>query len=154
MASGKVNPVRYWLTDAPHTVRTRHMATSYKNLWQEANEEIDRLQARLYDLRRLNDELAVALTSSRAVLATTPQIVDLAGIARHMRVDRLTPQQWKQRKYLPPVDFPEIKEPLWLVSSIIDKFVNAPMSDRFVAGNPPKRIWYDDLTETALSPTA
>lgn len=95
-------------------------APNYKHLWQEANAELER----------------------------TRQIVDLAGIARHMRVARYTPQQWKQRGHLPPVDFPEISEPLWYASTIIKHFVE-----------PTERIWWDnpdeaDIQDEELSPAA
>jgi hypothetical protein len=92
------------------------MATSYKQLWQEAQQEIEQLRQ----------------------LAGVPgvQIVDLAGIARHMHVERFTPQQWQQRDLLPPVDFPEIKGvPLWWVSTIKTKFVQ-----------PTGRLWCDHPT--------
>jgi hypothetical protein len=88
-------------------------APNYRKLWQEANAELER----------------------------TREIVDLAGIARHMRVARYTPQQWKQRGHLPPVDFPEIAEPLWYVSTIKKGFVE-----------PSGRIWWDNPDE--LSPAA
>lgn len=88
------------------------MSTNWKKLYQEAIAEKERLEDEL-DRRRI--------------------VVDLAGIARHMRVERFTPQQWKQRGHLPPVDFPEIKEPLWYASTIIEHFVV-----------PSRRVWYDD----------
>jgi hypothetical protein len=69
--------------------------------------------------------------------------VDLAGIARHMHVERFTPQQWKQRDHLPPVDFPEIREPLWYASTIRERFVI-----------PTRRVWYDVPAEMDLSPAA
>jgi len=99
--------------------------TSYKALYQEATEEIDRLKD---ELRR------------------TSKIVDLAGIARHMRVERFTPQQWSQRGHLPPVDFPEIKEPLWYASTIRDQFAI-----------PTRRVWHVNPPadgEEDLSPEA
>lgn len=97
---------------------------SYKPLWQEAQAEVKRLQ----------DEVE-----------RTRKVIDLAGIARHMKVDRYTPQQWRQRDYLPPVDFPEIKEPLWYASTIRDKFAY-----------PTRRMWYDDPDEAeeGVSPDA
>jgi len=117
------------------------MAPSYKTLWQEASQEIDRLKARVQTLTRLNDELAFALNNARDPKGTA-QIVDLAGIARHMRAERFTPQQWKQRGHLPPVDFPEIREPLWYVSTLKEQFVI-----------PTRRVWYDVPPED-LSPAA
>lgn len=92
------------------------MATSYKRLWQEAQREID-------EYRKLVD------------LGST-QIVDLAGIAWHMHVERFTPQQWQQRELLPPVDFPEIKGvPLWYAATIKSKFAE-----------PTGRLWCDNPT--------
>lgn len=81
------------------------MATSYKRLYEEASAELERVR----------------------------EVVDLAGIARHMRVGRLTPQQWRQREHLnfPPVDFPDIKEPLWYASTIK------------AWAREKRRIWYD-----------
>lgn len=118
------------------------MTTSYKTLWQEADAEINRLKAEIQQLKTLNAGLSAAFTSSRAELASTPAIVDLAGIARHMKVERFTPQQWRQRELLPEVDFPEIAEPLWLVSTVKEKFVI-----------PTRRIWYD-TPNVELSPAA
>lgn len=99
--------------------------TSYKIMWQEAQEEIAQLRA------------AMALSPDEAIreLARTRQIVDLAGIARHMHVERFTPQQWRQREFLPPVDFPEIKEPLWYASSIQEQFAE-----------PTGRLWCPEPT--------
>jgi hypothetical protein len=108
------------------------MAISYKTLYQEAQQEI----------RTLNDEVA----RLRAVIAASPDenlrererirsVVDLAGIARHMHVERFTPQQWKQRDLLPPVDFPEIREPLWYASTIRDGFAA-----------PTRRLWCETPT--------
>lgn len=91
------------------------MSTNWKRLYEEAKAENERLSAELHR-RRL--------------------VVDLAGIARHMKVERFTPQQWKQRGHLPPVDFPEIKEPLWYASTIIEHFVK-----------PSRRVWYDNTDE-------
>lgn len=134
------------------------MAISYKEKWQEANREIERLQARIEKLRRERgdelltaridrlrqhgDELAAALMNSRDAGG---QIVDLAGIARHMRVDpRYTPQQWRQRGLLPPVDFPEIREPIWYAQTIKEKFAI-----------PTGRMWYDTpADDQELSPAA
>lgn len=89
------------------------MAISYKKLWQEVQQENERLL------------LLVGLPSVK--------IVDLAGIAAHMHVERFTPQQWQQRDLLPPVDFPEIKGvPLWFAETIKKKFVE-----------PTGRLWCD-----------
>lgn len=93
--------------------------TSYKTLYQEMRAQH---AAALLELERIG------------------QVVDLAGIARHMKVDRLTPQQWRQRGLLPPVDFPEIKEPLWYVSTIKEKFI---------ADSRVPRVWYDDPGDAA-----
>ena len=121
------------------------MAPSYKTLWQEAKQDNERLQTTIKNLRQLNDRLAAALAAGRNPQAEKlPTIVDLAGIARHMRVSRDTPQQWRQRNYLPPVDYPEIKEPLWLASTIRDKFAT-----------PSGRLWHDTPDdEGGLSPAA
>lgn len=126
------------------------MAISYKTQWQEATKETETLRAKVEEQRRQINKLAAALTSLRKSGTDTRQIVDLAGIARHMRVERFTPQQWKQRNHLPPVDFPEISEPLWYVSTLMDKFVI-----------PTGRIWYDhpgealpDAQDTSLYPAA
>lgn len=119
------------------------MATSYKTLYQEAKQEIERLNGKIDGLKHLNDELSAAIMNTRSEQKFTPQIVDLAGIARHMRVERFTPQQWKQRGHLPPVDYPEIKEPLWLVSTIKTHFIL-----------PTGRIWWDTPAEQELSPAA
>lgn len=100
------------------------MATSYKTKWQEATKVIERLE----------DELE-----------RTREVVDLAGIARHMRVERFTPQQWKQRGHLPPVDFPHIREPLWYVSTIKEQFINKGTA---------RRIWYDNPDEVEASTAA
>ncbi len=115
------------------------MAISYKAKWQEAVGEIEKLQARTERLRRRIDYLSAALMNQRE---PGGQIVDLAGIARHMRVDpRYTPPQWRQRGLLPAVDFPEIREPLWYADTIKNQFVI-----------PTGRIWYDNPTEGADSP--
>jgi hypothetical protein len=122
------------------------MATSYKTMWQEANQEVERLKSEIQQLRQSHraetEKLYSYIESHRSDLAQTRQIVDLAGIARHMRVERFTPQQWKQRDLLPPVDFPEIREPLWYASTIRDGFVV-----------PTGRVWYDH-PEQELSPAA
>ena len=126
------------------------MAPSYKTLWQEAQQEIgqreDRirsLEVKIRNLRRMIDQLAAALGGSRDGRGGD-RIVDLAGIARHLGVERYTPQQWRQRDLLPPVDFPEIREPLWYASTIREKFAE-----------PTGRIWYDQPpTAEELSPAA
>lgn len=115
--------------------------TSYKTMWQEA-------QAEAAQLKKEVDRLRALIMSSDddkvKELERTRQVVDLAGIARHMRVERFTPQQWKQRGHLPPVDFPDIKEPLWYASTIIDGFAR-----------PSRRVWYDTPgPEEELSPVA
>lgn len=79
--------------------------TRYKPLYEETLRELERVQG----------------------------IVDLKGIARHMKVNRLTPQQWRQRGLLPAVDFPEIDYPLWYVSTI-----------KAWAATSPHRVWYDE----------
>lgn len=128
---------------------------SYKTKWQEADKALTRIQGENDRLRdenatmkdeiiRLNGLLEADPEIQRARLARhNEQIVDLAGIARHMHVERNTPQQWKQRKLLPPVDFPDIAEPLWYVSTLLEQFVR-----------PTRRIWYDEPDRTALSPAA
>lgn len=116
---------------------------SYKTLWQEVRQENEQLKTELAQLkeelaqlrqqyRRETDKVFAYIQSNRNELARTRPIVDLAGIARHMRVARFTPQQWAQRGLLPPVDFPEIKEPLWYAATIREQFVI-----------PTERIWYD-----------
>jgi hypothetical protein len=115
------------------------MATSYKKMWQEASQEVERLRGVVY---RLTAAIEASPDHNLRELERTRQIVDLAGIARHMRVERFTPQQWKQRGHLPPVDFPEINEPLWYASTIRNAFVI-----------PTRRVWYD-APETELSPAA
>lgn len=114
--------------------------TSYKTMWQEATREAERLRDEVARLRAL---VAASPDENARELERTRQIVDLAGIARHMRVERFTPQQWKQRGHLPPVDFPEIAEPLWYVSTLKEKFVY-----------PTRRVWYDDVPAEELSPAA
>lgn len=113
---------------------------SYKTMWQEASQEIERLKA---EVSRLTDALFSSPDASLRELERTRQIVDLAGIARHMRVERFTPQQWQQRGHLPPVDFPEIRTPLWYASTIREHF-----ADR------TQRIWYDRPDDEGLSPAA
>jgi len=123
------------------------MSTSYKNLWQEAVEANNQLKAEIERLRREHrkemDRMYASITANRNETAQTRPIVDLAGIARHMKVARFTPQQWVQRDLLPPVDFPEIKEPLWYASTIRDKFAI-----------PTGRFWYDNPDDEELSPAA
>jgi hypothetical protein len=111
---------------------------SYKTMWQEATQEAERLKAEVNRLTALIDAGPDVILRE---LERTRLIVDLAGIARHMRVERYTPQQWRQRDYLPPVDFPDIKEPLWYVSTLKTHFVE-----------PTGRVWYDHAEE--LSPAA
>lgn len=131
------------------------MATSYKTKWQEADKQATRLQASNARLRQEAEMMKEEIVRLNALLDDTPEakharahrravsIVGLAGIAYHMRVARLTPQQWVQRNLLPPPDFPLVAgEPIWLVSTIIDQFVT-----------PTRRVWYDE-PESALSPAA
>lgn len=113
---------------------------SYKTMWQEACEQIERLRA---EVRRLQALIEASPDDNLRELERIRQVVDLAGIARHMHVERFTPQQWKQRGHLPPVDFPDIKEPLWYVSTIKKGFIE-----------PTRRVWYDDPGEEGLSPVA
>lgn len=94
------------------------MTTSYKQPYLEAMREIERLNA---EVARLTAEVE-----------RTSDVIDLAGIARRMKVERYTPQQWSQRGHLPPVDFPLITSvPLWYASTIRDKFAA-----------PTRRLWY------------
>lgn len=123
------------------------MTISYKPLWQEAEQKITDLRR---DINTLYEEINRLRASIQAnpderlrELERTRLIVDLAGIARHMRVERFTPQQWKQRDHLPPVDFPEIKEPLWYASTIRDQFAD-----------PTGRAWYYFPDAEELSPAA
>jgi hypothetical protein len=131
------------------------MAISYKTKWQEADQQLIKAWAENARLRGETAAMRGEIARLNALLEADPQvrhakaaaeavqIVGLAGIARHMRVARLTPQQWVQRKLLPPPDFPDIAgEPIWLVSTIKEKFVN-----------PTRRVWYDDPDEE-LSPAA
>jgi hypothetical protein len=46
------------------------------------------------------------------------ELLDLSAIAERCGVSKFTPQQWRQRDVLPPVDFPEVDVPLWRVSTI------------------------------------
>lgn len=105
------------------------MAPSYKRLYEEAQEELAALRTENTRLKHLVD---LGPDSALRELERSRQIVDLAGIARHLRVHRYTPQQWRQRGHLPPVDFPEIKEPLWYAATIREKFAV-----------PSRRVWYD-----------
>lgn len=114
--------------------------TSYKTLYEQARQEVAHLHG---ENMRLQAALAASPDENLRELERTRQIVDLAGIARHMRVERFTPQQWKQRDHLPPVDFPEIKEPLWYASTIKEQFVI-----------PTRRVWYDNVPAELLSPAA
>lgn len=113
--------------------------TSYKTLYEGAQQQVDELRA---EVARLQARIALGPDDLLRELERTRQIVDLAGIARHMRVERFTPQQWKQRGHLPPVDFAEIKEPLWYASTIRQHF-----ADR------TQRVWYDHPGRK-LSPAA
>lgn len=115
------------------------MAPSYKTMWAEAGREIERLKG---EVDRLRAALAASPDENLRELERTRIVVDLAGIARHMRVERYTPQQWKQRGHLPPVDFPEINEPLWYASTLKEKFVI-----------PTRRVWAD-FPAPELSPAA
>lgn len=117
--------------------------TSYKTLYEEARQEADRLWS---EVRRLRATIDFGDDDEKTKeLERRSHVVDLAGIARHMRVERFTPQQWKQRGHLPPVDFPEIKEPLWYASTIVEGFVI-----------PSRRLWYDfpELPNEGLSSAA
>jgi hypothetical protein len=106
------------------------MAPSYKTLWQEAHQKVAWLTE---EVDRLRAALNASPDENLRELERTRQVVDLAGIARHTHAQRLTPQQWKQRGHLPPVDFPEIAEPLWYASTIKEKFVI-----------PTRRLWFDN----------
>ncbi len=112
---------------------------SYKTMWQEAEREAQRLAG---EVERLTNALFASPDDNLRELERIRVIVDLAGIARHMRVERFTPQQWAQRGHLPPVDFPEIRTPLWYASTIRDQFTV-----------PTRRPWYEH-PETDLSPAA
>lgn len=107
--------------------------TSYKTLWQEEKKKTDAMSSEVQRLRAL---VEASPDENVRELERTREVVDLAGIAAHMHVQRYTPQQWRQRGLLPPVDFPEIAEPLWYASTIIEKFAI-----------PTRRVWYDDLEE-------
>lgn len=119
------------------------MATSYKTLYQQAKEAADRAQEELQELRRratvLRTEnvalplLAAGVSDAERLRAQRAlHIVDLGSIARHMQVGRNTPVQWRQRRLLPPVDFPDLAEPLWYATTIIEQFAN-----------PSGRTWTD-----------
>lgn len=48
-----------------------------------------------------------------------PDLVDIAGIAARLDVKRKTVDTWLyERSLLPPVDFPDLRHPLWLWSTI------------------------------------
>jgi len=110
------------------------MGTSYKSLYQEAQKEIEKLTN---EVRHLRSALDMSPDESLRELERTREIVDLAGIAAHMHVERFTPQQWRQRykDEFPPVDFPAIKEPLWYASTIRDGFAK-----------PTRRLWCETPT--------
>jgi len=114
--------------------------TSYKQMWQEASSEATALKQEVARLRAL---IAFSPDETLREVERIRTVVDLAGIARHMRVERYTPQQWRQRGLLPAVDFPEIKEPLWYASTLRDQFAV-----------PSRRVWYDAPGEEVLSLTA
>lgn len=131
------------------------MGISYKEKWQEADQHNAKLQADNAKLRGEVDMMKDEIVRLNRLLEADPEVrrikaqadavavVGLAGIARHMKVARLTPQQWVQRRLLPPPDFPDAAgEPIWLVSTIKEKFVI-----------PTRRVWYDDPDEE-LSPAA
>lgn len=135
------------------------MATSYKALWQEVCAENERLKETAarqraaiknlrLNLRLLNDRLGAAVADARTVTHDAPMILDLPGIAWHLGVKRYTPQQWKQRGILPPVDFPEIKEPLWL-GATIKQFAKRTGRPWYEAGAP-----IDSDDDEGLSPAA
>lgn len=111
----------------------------YKQMWEAGQQEIEVLKA---EVNRLAALIAAGPDENAREVERTRVIVDLAGIARHMKVERYTPQQWRQRGWIPPVDFPLIREPLWYASTIKDKFVI-----------PTRRRWYDNPAEE-LSPVA
>jgi len=130
------------------------MSTSYKTLWQEAQQQLQKqadeiallntkLERATRESQEKIDRLHSFIVANRSDLAKTRPVVDLAGIARHMGVGRLTPQQWAQRKLLPPVDFPEIREPLWYAATVREKFAV-----------PTGRVWYDVPPDEELSPAA
>jgi hypothetical protein len=106
---------------------------AYKPLYLEAKKEVEKLQG---ELDRLRELMRLSPDDAHYELDRRRVVVDLSGIARHMRVERYTPQQWRQRGHLPPVDFPDIKEPLWYASTIKEKFAI-----------PSQRIWYDDAED-------
>src|ERR1700753_2899083 len=92
----------------------------YKQMYLEAQETAS--QATL-EVARLNALINLSDDEKLRELARRSRIVDLAAIARHTRAPRHTPQQWKQRGHLPPVDFPHIAEPLWYERTIIEQFI-------------------------------
>jgi hypothetical protein len=140
------------------------MSISYKRLWQDttdrlviARDEANRLRGVIAGMQERADTLENEISRLNGLLAAHPetqaalawrratQVVDLAGIARHMRVSRATPGQWQQRKFLPPSDFPEIESgPLWYTTTIVEKFVNAT----------GRVWWHDDEINEALPPAA
>lgn len=105
------------------------MAPSYKTLYEEAQAELSILRQEKSRLQQLVD---LGPEGAYREIERTRVIVDLAGIARHMQTNRYTPQQWRQRGHLPPVDFPDIKEPLWYASTIREQFCV-----------PTRRVWHD-----------
>lgn len=111
---------------------------SYKTLYEGAQQQVNELRA---EVARLQQRIALGPDELLRELERTREIVDLAGIARHMKVERLTPQQWRQRGHLPPVDFPEIREPLWYTSTIKEQFIT-----------PTRRRWFDNPAIEELSP--
>lgn len=116
------------------------MSISYKQLWQEERQRADNLAAQV---TRLAAELEATPDEVKRELLRTREVVDLAGIAWHMKVERHTPQQWRQRGLLPEVDFPRIKEPLWYATTIKEKFAG-----------PTRRLWFEDPDNEDLSPAA
>lgn len=116
------------------------MATSYKTLYQEAKQEAEYHAA---EAERLRQRLAAHPDENAREVERTRLVVDLAGIARHMQVERYTPQQWRQRPGLnfPPVDFPDIREPLWYASTIK------------AWAEKTRRVWYDN-PDAEVSPAA
>lgn len=91
------------------------------------------------------ETLLSELAELRREITRRSNVVDLAGIARHMKVDRLTPQQWRQRGLLPPVDFPDIREPLWYVDTLKEEFITKSRT---------RRVWYDDPNSDSPSLTS
>ena len=106
---------------------------SYKKMWQEAEQKAEALQK---EVTRLQMLVNFGPDDAIRELERTRRVIDLAGVARHLRVARYTPQQWRQRGHLPPVDFPDIKEPLWYASTIRDQFAV-----------PSRRLWWDEPSD-------